>query len=99
MLTFIGWLVIAAWQGILAGSAFIEGTMIEALIILNHPDYVPQQWHGTLIFWAVMILSVMLNAFANPLIPKLEVFVLFLHIFGFFSVLIPLLAVGHNSAK
>ena len=72
--------------------------MIEALIILNHPKYSPQQWHGTLIFWAIMILAVMLNAFANPLIPKLEVFVLFLHILGFFAVLIPLLAVGSSCA-
>ena len=67
--------------------------MIEALIVLNHPEYIPQQWHGTLIFWAVMLESVLLNALANPLIPKLEVVILVLHLLGFFACLIPLLVV------
>ena len=93
-----GWLVIAAWQGILAGCAFITATMIEALVILNHPDYSPQQWHGTLLFWAVMLVAVLLNALANPLIPKLEVFVLALHLLGFFACLIPLLVVRSSGA-
>ena len=68
--------------------------MIEALIVLSHPDYTPQQWHGTLIFWAVMLIAVLLNALANPLIPKMEIFVLVLHLLGFFACLIPLLVVS-----
>ena len=88
-----GWLVIAAWQALLAGSAYLTTNMIIALAAMNNPTYNPQPWHGTLILWAFTIFAVMVNAFANPILPKVEVVLLVLHLLGWLVILVPLLAV------
>ena len=68
--------------------------MIEALIQLNHPDYVPQQWHGTLLFWATVIVAVFINTVTSTVLPKIEAFILVVHVIGFFAVLIPVVYVS-----
>lgn len=67
--------------------------MLVALISMNNPTYVPQPWHGTLLLWAFTVVAVMLNAFANPLLPKIELVLLVLHLAGWLAVLVPLIAV------
>lgn len=71
--------------------------MIIALAAMNNPTYSPQPWHGTLILWAFTIFAVMLNAFANPVLPKIEVALLVLHLLGWLVILVPLLAVSYQS--
>ena len=41
--------------------AFLAGTMIQGLIILTQPDYVPQQWHGTLLVIAITAFCIQNN--------------------------------------
>jgi len=43
------------WQAGLLGSTFIVGTVIQGLITLNSPTYVPERWHGTPIVWAIVM--------------------------------------------
>ena len=74
---------------------YLSGTMIEALIQLNHPDYVPKLWHGTLLFWATVFIALFINTVTNKLPPKIETFVLIPHIIGFFA---PLILLVHVSA-
>ncbi|KAF6232482.1 hypothetical protein HO173_009362 [Letharia columbiana] len=57
----MGWLVVCGWQAILAGGGYLGGSMIVALIQLNHDDYVPELWHGTLLFWAIIVVAVFIN--------------------------------------
>ena len=90
----IGWIVICGWQAILAGSAYLGGNMILALAQLNHPSYSPALWQGTMVYWGVMSIAILLNIYTSKILPKLESFVLVLHITGFFAVLIPLVVVG-----
>lgn len=43
----------------------------------EEPDptsYVPQQWHGTLIYWAIIVLGVVVNVGFAKWLPKLEGF-------------------------
>lgn len=68
--------------------------MIVALAQLNHPDYSPTLWQGTLVYWGVMTVAILLNVYTSKILPKLESFILILHIAGFFAILIPLVAVG-----
>ena len=68
--------------------------MIQALIQLNHPEYAPQQWHGTLLFWAIIIVAVLVNTVTSKLLPKIQSFILIVHILGYFAVLIPLVYVS-----
>ena len=90
----LGWLVICGWQGILAGSGYLTGTMIEALIQLNHPSYTPQRWEGTLLFWATIVVAVLINTVASRLLPPIEAFILVVHVLGFFAILIPVVYVS-----
>ena len=70
--------------------AYLGGTIIQGLIILNNPDYVPQPWQGVLLTWAVLTFSLLFNTFFVSKLPLLEGVVLVLHILGFFAILIPL---------
>lgn len=64
--------------------------MIQGLIVLNNPTYVPQRWQGTLLFYAVILVSLFFNTFLVKYLPKIESLILIIHIGGFFGVLIPL---------
>ena len=91
---------IISWQAALAGATFLGATMIQGLAALNHPDYIPKRWQGTLIFYAIIALSVIVNTYLARILPSIESVVLVLHIVGFFCVLIPLTYLGpHTSAK
>ena len=92
-LTGIGWLVICGWMAILAGNGYLCGTQIEAVIQLNNPSYVPQPWHGTLLFWATVLIAVLINTVVGQLLPPIEAFMLVIHVLGFFAILIPLVYV------
>ena len=61
---------------------------------MNHPGYSPTQWQGTLLYWALMGLAILVNVFSSTILPKLEFFILVLHILGFFAFLIPMVYVG-----
>jgi choline transport protein len=79
--------------------AFLEGTVIQGLIILNDVTYIPQRWHGTLLTWAVIALPLFCNIFARRVLPPLEIiggighFVFFIAIVTTLCVLSP-----HSSA-
>ncbi|KAL8793290.1 MAG: hypothetical protein Q9195_004067 [Heterodermia aff. obscurata] len=77
-------------KAILAGSAYLGGNMILALAKLNHPNYAPELWQGTLVYWGVMAVAISINTAASKILPKIESFILLLHILGFFAIIIPL---------
>ena len=64
--------------------------MIQGLLVLNYPSYVPHQWHGTLLFWAAILVSVFINTVVGSILPKIEGLIFVLHIFGFLAILIVL---------
>ncbi|KAL8709200.1 MAG: hypothetical protein Q9220_006080 [cf. Caloplaca sp. 1 TL-2023] len=95
----MGWIVICGWMAVLAGSGYVCGTQIEALIQLNNPDYVPQRWEGTLLFWATITVAVLINTVFGQLLPAIESFMLIVHVLGFFAVLIPLVYMAPRKAS
>ena len=40
-----GWLLVLAWQADLASCAYLGGTIIQGLAVLNYPSYEFQHWH------------------------------------------------------
>ncbi len=86
-------------MAILAGSGYVCGTQIEAVMQLNDANYVPQRWHGTLIFWATVLVAVFINTILGRLLPAIEVLMLIVHVLGFFAVLIPLVVVRHSQFR
>lgn len=66
---------------------------------MNRPDYNFQRWHGTLLFWAVIFIAVLVNTVIINALPKIEGFILVIHILGFFALLTPLVYLGpHGTA-
>lgn len=94
-----GWLTVGGWQGTVASGGFLTGTLIQGLIVLTVPSYVPTGWQGTFLFWAVIFFAVFINAVVSSMLPKMEGLILILHILGFFAIMIPLVILGpHDSA-
>ncbi|KAI9692825.1 MAG: hypothetical protein M1822_004819 [Bathelium mastoideum] len=89
-----GWTTAIAWQAATCATLYLTSTMIEGLLIQNDANYVLQRWHGTLIGYAVLAFSLLVNTYLAMQLPKIESMVLLLHIFGFFFVLIPLVYFG-----
>ncbi|KAL8752452.1 MAG: hypothetical protein Q9184_005731 [Pyrenodesmia sp. 2 TL-2023] len=94
-----GWLTVAGWQAFTASGGYLCGTLIQGLIALNNPEYNFQRWHGTLLFWAVILVVVIVNTVISSLLPKLECLILIIHVLGFFAILIPLVYMApHGNA-
>ena len=89
-----GWLTVITWQALVAGTAYVTGTTIQGLLILNYPDYDYQRWHGTLLFYAVLAFSLFVNTYLGRHLPQIESMILFFHIMGFFSILILLVCLA-----
>jgi amino acid transporter len=88
---FIGWFGILGYQIGTTIGAFVAGTMIQGVIILNNPDtYHFERWHGTLIAMAITLCVALFNIFLANHLPLVEGIILVLHIAGFVAILIPL---------
>ncbi|KAK3679102.1 hypothetical protein LTR37_021443 [Vermiconidia calcicola] len=83
----VGWLCFTGWQGAICALCFIAGTIIQGLIILNDEIYLPQAWHGTLLTMAIAAFAVLFNTALAKNLPRVEVFLLVLHVFGLFAII------------
>ncbi|ROW01003.1 hypothetical protein VSDG_02729 [Cytospora chrysosperma] len=86
----VGWIAVLGWQVGLASLAFLAGTMIQGLLVLNSPGYIFEQWHGTLLVIAITAFCIIFNTFLAKRLPLVEGTVLIIHVLGFAGVLIPL---------
>src|SRR4051794_191873 len=93
-----GWVSVLGWQTGLASLAFLAGTMIQGLLVLNYADYSFQQWHGTLLVIAITAFCIIFNTVLAKRLPMVEGIVLIIHILGFFAVLIPLWVLAPRGA-
>jgi choline transport protein len=79
-------------MAVCAQVCYLEGTIIQGLIILNDDGYIPQKYHGTLLAWAILALPLFCNIFARRVLAPLEVMGGILHI-ALFVVFIVVLVV------
>ena len=92
---FIGWLGILGYQTGTTIGAYVAGTMIQGLIILNNPDtYTPHRWHGTLMAVCITICVALFNIFLARHLPLVEGIILVLHLAGFLAIMAPLWAMA-----
>lgn len=85
-----GWLSALGWQATTATTAYGAGVGVLYIAAMNYPSYEPTQWHGTLATLAVLVVSTIGNTIGARKLPLLEGVILFLYIFGFCAILIPL---------
>ncbi|ORY16828.1 amino acid/polyamine transporter I [Clohesyomyces aquaticus] len=93
----VGWLCVLGWQTGIPSIAFLAGTQIQGLIILNNASYVPERWHGTLLIIAVASFSIIFNTVLARKLPMVEGTVLVLHIFGFVAIFTTMWVLGPRS--
>lgn len=92
-------MTIIAWNAGLASGAYLGGTTIQGLLVLNYPSYGFERWHGTLLFYAIILIALFVNTYLGRLLPNIEAMVLVVHVVGFFFVLIPLVYLApHNKS-
>ena len=89
-LTVAGYLVAAGWQFSIVSTAFLAGTILQGLLILNYENYVYEGWHGTLLVIAVTLFCIIFNVFLAKRLPFIEGVLLVIYIVGFFVIIIPL---------
>ncbi|CAD6577573.1 MAG: hypothetical protein ASARMPRED_008325 [Alectoria sarmentosa] len=92
-----GWMTVIGWQAALASGAFLGGTMIQGLLVLNYPSYGYQRWQGTLLFYAILVVALFVNTYLAHQLPQIESMVLIIHGLGFFAILVPLVYLAPQS--
>ncbi|PCH07908.1 Amino acid/polyamine transporter I [Penicillium occitanis (nom. inval.)] len=97
----VGWIGTFGWISFTASAPFLAATMIQGLMILNLPSYEPQRWHGTLLYWALVGLSTIINIWGSRLLSVVEGLSLFVHLAAFLANFIIILVVtpAKNSAS
>ena len=85
-----GWTIAIGWQLYLASVCFLVGTIIQGLIVLNDPGYGYERWHGTLLAIATVVFCIAFNTTFASKLPMIEFGILFLHVGGFFGIMITL---------
>ncbi|EGD99721.1 GABA permease [Trichophyton tonsurans CBS 112818] len=90
--------ILAISQCAIVTIAFLAGTIIQGLLILNLPEYIPQRWHGTLLVIAISAFSIIFNTFLAKKLPLVEALLLLLHIIGIIAIIVPLVVLAPRSS-
>lgn len=85
-----GWMTVMAYQSWVSSVCYANASSVQGLMILNHPNYVPQLWHVTLIFYAIMAWSFFVNTYLGRHLPRFESILLILFVLLFFLTIVPL---------
>lgn len=89
-----GWLATISWQSVVALDCYLVGLIIQSLISINNPDYVPTRWQATLLIFASAIGIGMFNVFAAKHLPLAEGIFVTGHFFAFFPIVIVILVLS-----
>ncbi len=93
-------MTLISWQALCAAAAYVAGTLVQGLLVLNYPSYNYQRWHGALLLYAVVFLALFVNTYLGRFLPQIEAMMLLFHILGFFGILIPLVYLSpHQRAE
>jgi choline transport protein len=93
-----GWITVFAWITTCAQPAFLLGTLIQGLIVLDNDNYAYERWHGTFLAWAIFAVPIIINIFARKLLPSLEVIGGITHIVFFIAWVVTLAALAPRSS-
>lgn len=77
-----------SWQAGTASGPFLVGTLIQALIYVNDPTYVWENWHGTLLVIGITLVVFVFNVWGARAMPMTQNLMLVVHVFGFLTIII-----------
>lgn len=90
----------AGWISMTVGIGNTTAYWITSLIQLNYPEYVAKLWHTTLMIWAMLLVTTLINIFKfGKLVPWIETMAGGLHItlFIIFSAVLLTLGPKHDA--
>ena len=93
-----GWLTCTAWVATVAQPAYFLATLIQGMVILNHDDYTPKRWHGTLLAWCILAIPVLINIFARRVLPSIEIVGAVTHISFYITFVVTLAVLAPRSS-
>lgn len=85
-----GWMATLGWLASLMSGIHIAAYQIQACINVTVPEYEFATWQITLLMWALICVTIVLNTYGSSFFPQLELASLIGHTLGFFIILIPL---------
>ncbi len=89
-----------SWQAGNASGSFLTGTIVQALLVVNYPNYTPEAWQGTLFVFAMVLVLFLVNIWGAPLWAVIQNGLMVLHILFFLVVIIVLWVMApHQSPK
>ncbi|KAL3466185.1 hypothetical protein BJX64DRAFT_284761 [Aspergillus heterothallicus] len=94
-----GWITVFGWQAVAGSAPFLAETMAQGLLALNDLEYVYKRWHGTLLYWAVLIVALLVNTMAIKILPMIEVARMTLHIALYVVLLFAMLMLAPTNAS
>ena len=87
-----GWINLSGWVALVATNSSLASTLIINIISLMNANYVFQRWHQFLIYLGITLITFLINAFMQKLLPHVNGFALAWSIGGFFIISITVLA-------
>lgn len=95
-----GWMSVLAWQAGTASGSYLTGTIIQGLISVRNPDYEPQNWQGTLLVFAMVLVIYIFNVYASDSMSIFSNLLMVLHVSSWTVILIVLWVMApHQSAE
>ncbi|KAF4971710.1 hypothetical protein FSARC_1509 [Fusarium sarcochroum] len=92
---FAGYITTFGWITVAGSAPFLAGTMIQGLLVLNYPEtYVYERWHGTLLYWSILIGAASVCIFCSQILPLIEKISMTLHVTLFLVILVVMCAVS-----
>jgi choline transport protein len=92
-----GWFTVLGWHSLSSSALYLVSTMVQGLLVLNDPGYIPVGWHTALGGYCVLIVCLVFNYFGAGKLPQLEGFILVAHVTGFFAIFIPMVHLAPRS--
>ena len=68
----------------------VSAQLIEAVIVLANPNYAPAGWQTAMLAWGALGVAMFANTVLFRKLPLVEGIIMFVHVFGFFAVVIVL---------
>ncbi|RTE85178.1 hypothetical protein BHE90_000340 [Fusarium euwallaceae] len=90
-----GYISTLRWIAVAGSAPFLAGTQIQGMLVLNYPtSYTFERWHGTLLYWSILIGSAGICILCNNILPLVEKVTMALHIIFFIIILVVMVAVS-----
>ncbi|CAK3807035.1 Choline transport [Lecanosticta acicola] len=87
-----GWINVFGWMALVATGGLLGSQIVVGIIALYDASYEAQRWHQFLIYVGYNIIALLLNAFANSLLPLVNKTAIIWSISGFVVICITILA-------